>query len=422
MIRGRARRIWWQPSFGLALSLALAGLAPAHALSAAPSDPAGSRAPAVEAAAAVLIDVETGTVLFGKNTREPRPVASTTKVMTALLALETCTLDDSVLVSTTAAQAPGSSLYLKSGDLMRMDDLVAAVLLKSANDAALVIAEHISGSIPAFAKRMNERARELGATDTHFVNPHGLHHREHYSSAYDVALITREALKHPRFQELVSATSARILLPSDPAGARTLRNHNKLLRQADFVDGVKTGFVNQSGHCLVASGTKRDWQLIAVVLDSPDMYDEALRLLEYGFASHRRHVYARAGDALGRARVRGGSASSVSAVCQNTLVGVTGTGVSSPPELEVTLHNSLQAPVSRGDPVGEARLIASDTVLARSPLLAGESISHSPFVVATRWGLRTLILVLVSLLLVRTCAKALKTHRNRRSRLPSKSG
>jgi D-alanyl-D-alanine carboxypeptidase (penicillin-binding protein 5/6) len=364
------------------------------------------------------MDAETGTVLLAKQMHQSRPVASTTKIMTALLALENGDLDDSVVAGPAALEVTGSALYLKPGDVMRMDDLLTALLLKSANDAAVVIAEHISGSVPAFANRMNERARELGATHTHFVNPHGLHHPDHCSSAHDLALITREALEHPRFRELVGSRRAEILFPRGPARARTLRNHNKLLQRAAFVDGVKTGYVKESGHCLVASATEDDWQLIAVVLDSPDTYAEALRLLEYGFAGFHRQVFAQPGDALGRAPVRDGTKRTVPAICQDTLIALAGPDLPHQPKLEVTLLGPLSAPIAQGDNVGQVRLVAGSDVLAQAPLLAGEAVPRAVLRIIAVWSLRGLFVLLLALLLVRHYAKAVQAHRGRRLRLP----
>ena len=375
------------------------------------SAPAAARAPSVDAQAAVLIDTETGTVLYGKRMHERRPVASTTKVMTALLALENCEPDEFVVVSERAASATGSSLYLNAGERVKMDDLLAALLLKSANDAANAIAEHVSGTIEAFAGRMSERAQELGAWNTRFTNPHGLHDAQHYSSAYDLALITREAMTHERFRELVATETAEIELPRASNGTRKLVNHNKLVRRVDFVDGVKTGYVRHSGHCLIASGTQNGWQLIVVVLDSPEMYDEALRLLEYGFANYRPTVYAEPGDAVGRARVRGGVADSVGAICQRTLAAVVGPGIHDDAHLEVKLVE-LQAPVEAGASAGVARLVAGGRIVDESPLLTAEAVPRSAAITLGLWALRVLVLVTVGAVLVRTYGKARKNHRS----------
>ena len=376
------------------------------------SQPGASR-PAIQAGAAILMDAQTGTVLFEKASHQRRAVASTTKIMTALLALEAGGLDQPVTMSRSAAQVSGSSLHLREGETVRMDDLLTALLLGSANDAAVAIAEHMAGSVEAFADEMNARARELGARDTHFVNPHGLHEPDHYSSAYDLALITRAAMEYPRFRELVQAKTAEIGLYGGAEGRRSIANHNKLLWRSQFVDGVKTGYVKESGPCLVASATRDSWQLIAVLLDSPEAYEEALCLLDYGFSTYRRRAYARDGDALGRVRVRGSIRRTVPAVCEETLAAVAGPGLADDaPRLEVTLKD-LRAPVARGDVVGEARLVARGRVLARSPLVAGEPAARSMLIIISVWAARVLVFLLLMVLLARTYAKAVKAHRCR---------
>ncbi len=374
--------------------------------------------PAIEARAALLLDVDTGTVLYQKAIHQSRPMASTTKVMTALLALEHAGLDDEVVVGPAAEAVSGAKVGLEPGDIVQMDDLLAALLVASANDAAIAIAEHISGTVEEFAQLMNRRAEQLGATHTHFVNPHGLHDPDHYASAYDLALITREALKHERFRQLVAAKTVDVWLPSASERPARLLSHNKLLWRADFATGVKTGFVNQSGHCLIASGEKGGWQLLAVLLDTPDMYAEAEALLEYGFGSFHHAVYARPGDAVGRARVRGGRQSHVPAICQRTLSCVAGPGIGEDQRLEVTL-DTLEAPVSHGEPAGQARLIAGGEVLASSPLVAGGDVPRSRLLSFGLWLLRTIVVIAILVLLTRTYAKAVKAHRRRRGRFPA---
>ncbi len=379
-------------------------------------------APAIEAKGAVLMDAGTGTVLFGKEMHQPRPMASTTKIMTALVALEADRLDDTVTISTRAVQVSGSSLHLKEGDVVEMDELLAALLLESANDAAVAIAEHLGGTVEAFADEMNQRARQLGCKHTHFVNPHGLHDPEHYASACDLAVITRKAMEYSRFRELVRGKSAEIALPGTTDGPRTLVNHNRLLWRESSVDGVKTGYVKESGRCLVASATRGGWQLIVVVLDSPDPYEEGLRLLDYGFSGYGREVYARAGDALGRVRVRGSLRRSVPAICERTLAIVSGLGVPSvPARLEVKLK-SLTAPVSRGDVAGEARLTGGGRTLARSALVAGESAPRSTLAIALIWVMRAGVLALLIVLLARTYGKAVKGHRGGGGGIPPEGG
>jgi D-alanyl-D-alanine carboxypeptidase (penicillin-binding protein 5/6) len=382
---------------------------------------AGARAappPKIEASAAVLMDAASGVPLVQKAIHERRPVASTTKIMTALLAIESSDPEEWVTVGEEVNGVTGSCLYLQPGERMQMKDLLAALLLRSANDAAVVIAAHVGGSVEAFVARMNERARELGAKDTHFVNPHGLYDPDHYSSAYDLALFTREAMKHELFRRLVAARWAEVSRP-DTNGGQAVKNHNKLLWRADFVDGVKTGYVRQSGHCLVASGTHDSWQLIAVVLDSPDTYDEALGLLEYGFANYRERVFARAGDAVGQAIVKGGRTRSVAAVCDRTLGLPVGPDV---PEgrLEVALKQ-VRAPVAQGAVVGEARLVLGSETVERAPLLAAAAVERSFWAGPVVWVMRAVAVIVIAAALVRIHAGIAKGHRRRRRHIAAES-
>jgi len=379
---------------------------------------ARAAAPAIEAKSAVLVDVASGQVLYQRSAHERRPVASTTKIMTALIALESARLDEWVVVSPDAPQVEPSVLDLKPGEQVRLDDLLAGLLLKSANDAAVAIAEHVSGSVGKFSQRMNERARELGARDTHFVNPHGLYDPNHYSSAYDLALITREALKHPRFRELVATKATEVFRPYT-VGTETVENHNRLLWETNYVDGVKTGYVSKAGQCIVASATKDRWQLLAVLLDSPDKYGEALQLLDYGFSTFQRKVYARQGDVLDRVPVERGRSRQVEAVCAEALAGVTGPGMPGGGRVELK-DKRLVAPVAKGAPVGEAQLVVGGKVVARSPLVAGRSVPVSWLVVCWWWAWKAVVAVAALAVTVRVSAKAIKAHRRRRSRFPPK--
>jgi D-alanyl-D-alanine carboxypeptidase (penicillin-binding protein 5/6) len=379
--------------------------------------------PAVQAASAVLMDADTRVVLLDKAMHERRPVASTTKVMTALLALEHGKLSDRVTVSPSVLSLErGSNVGLQPGDVVTMDDLLKSVLLASGNDAAVAVAEHIGGSVQGFADMMNARAAKLGAADTHFVNPHGLYDPNHYSSAYDLGLITAAAFAHPRFAELVASKVVEVSLSSAPEGVVQLINHNRLLWRADFVDGVKTGFVKESGHCLIASGSKNGWRLIAVVLDSPDMYADAKALLDYGFATFQRQVYARAGNAVGRAAVRSGTHSRVPAVAERTLACVTGPGLTDEGCRLLVKVEKLTAPVAKGAWVGEARLVSGARTLAASPLLAGEEVGRSWLKIIAIWLFWIVFVAAAFVFSVRTGAKIVKARRFRRRLLATESG
>ncbi len=244
----------------------------------------------VRAAAAVLMDGETGDVLFERNPDEPRPPASTTKILTALVVLERGRLTDSVVVSQGAARVGGYRLGLRHGQRVSLGDLLAAILIRSANDAAVAAAEHVGGSLPGFVSLMNAKAVELGMRHSHFANPHGLDDPAHFATARDMALLTRAALQHPSFAQLVRTREAtltiwqrasRRLVPQ----ARVVQSHNKLLGRLEGADGVKTGYTEGAGQCLVASASRGGQRMIAVLLDDPQRWTDAAMLLEFGFVS-----------------------------------------------------------------------------------------------------------------------------------------
>lgn len=397
----------------LALCLFFALAAPAVA----------SEAPAVTAESALLMDWLTGDVLYAKDADSPRPIASTTKIMTALIALERGKLDDRVVVPAPAVEMGESTCYLEPGETLTLEDLLKAMLLQSANDAAAAIAVHVDGTLPAFAARMNKRAAELGATHTHFVNPHGLHDPNHYSSARDLALITREAMRHPVFRQLVATKETTIPWPGKPWD-RELWNHNRLLWRADFVDGVKTGWVRASGHCLVASGTQRGWRLISVVLNSEDQWQDSLNLLTYGFTNFELKRYLARGQVAGRARVSWGRTATVPALAADDLAAVVPRGSADPHEVRVRLTHPC-APLQRGERVGVATLTNGGHPVGAVQLLAAAPVGRS--VVNWLWlGLKwasgvglLAVLLAATFRQVRRYAKAAKSARRRRRSLPA---
>jgi len=407
-------------SFLIALAVfGLASAVPLPVLCQVKGAPA-AQPPAVSASTAVLMDAATGTVLYDKAMHQRRAMASTTKIMTALVTLESADLKDLVPVGEDAMKVESPGLDFKPGERLALDDLLTALMLKSSNAAAIAIADYLAGGVPAFAQKMNERARALDLKDTHFANPHGLSAPEHYSSAYDLAVITRVAMDFGRFRALVAEKMAEISRP-DVNTKETVTNHNKLLWRADYVDGVKTGWVRESGHCLVASATRNGWQLIAVVLDSGDTYSDALALLDYGFATYRQHVFAQRGDAVGRVRVRFGSPGSVSAIAQQSLAQMTGPGLPPAGKLEVTTKR-LTAPIVQGSTVGEARVLVNGKPIATSRLVAGEPVKRSPLVVAGEWAARMAGLLAVAVVGIRTGAKLVKVRRRRRRGVAPQSG
>ncbi len=267
--------------------------------------------PTVSAKSAVLLEAESGRVITGKREHVRMPMASTTKIMTALVAMERVPLDRVVSVSAKAVGVEGSSVYLFAGEELTMEALLYAMLLESANDAAAAIAIEVGGSIDAFADLMNEKAKELGLADTHFKNPHGLGDEDHYTTAYDLAVIAAEALKNVTFRRIVSTYKKTIPMQST-GGVRLLINHNKMLRLYDGAIGVKTGFTKQSGRCLVSAAERDGVMLVAVTLSAPDDWNDHTRLLDYGFSLYERINLTTAGGFRADVSVVGGTLPKVS--------------------------------------------------------------------------------------------------------------
>ncbi len=250
---------------------------------------------AISAKSAILIDSNSGRVLYEHNSYEKLPMASTTKIMTGLLACESGKLSESVKVSAFASGTEGSSLWLKIGEKQTLENLTYGLMLKSGNDAAVAIAEHLGGSIDAFALLMNKKAREIGAINTNFENPHGLDSDGHYTTAYDLALIAREAMKNKKFSQIVSTKTYSIPMQGEKWD-RTLKNHNKLLWNYEGCNGIKTGFTKKCGRCLVSSAERNGRALICVTLNAPDDWKDHTYLLNYGFDNFDTEVVAKKGE------------------------------------------------------------------------------------------------------------------------------
>ncbi len=240
-------------------------------------------ADALSAQSAILIEADSGRVVCEKQGDLKLPMASTTKIMTALVALELASSDTLITVSPQAVGVEGSSVYLTEGEKLTLEALLYALLLESANDAAAAIAIGLCGSVEAFAEKMNQKASELGLQKTHFTNPHGLHDENHYTTARELAIIARYALQDPLFRTIVATRKATIP-HATPSNVRLLINHNKLLRLYDGCIGIKTGFTRDSGRCLVSAAERDGVTLIAVTLRAPNDWDDHISLFDYGFS------------------------------------------------------------------------------------------------------------------------------------------
>ena len=238
----------------------------------------------ISARAAVLIDAQTGQIICSKNETSKLPMASTTKIMTTLLMLESGNLDEEFVVDSNAIKVEGSSMGLTEGDIVTKRSLCYGMLLPSGNDAANSTAIKLAGSIDSFADMMNERARKIGMNNTNFVTPSGLHDKNHYSTAYDMALLTREALKNDDFREICSSKTAKLSYGNPPYD-RWLTNSNKLLSMYPDCIGVKTGFTDEAGRCLVSAVKRNGITLICVTLNASDDWNDHIEMYDYGFSS-----------------------------------------------------------------------------------------------------------------------------------------
>lgn len=239
----------------------------------------------ISAHAAVLIDAATGRILYGKNEDQPRLIASLTKIMTAIVAIENGNMNELVKIGPHAVGVEGSSIYLKLGEKIPLKTLLYGLMLRSGNDAAIAIAEHIGGSVEGFVYLMNQKVEHLGLKNTHFTNPHGLDHSEHYSSARDLALVTAYGMKNPIFKEIVGTKEKTVDWPGEEWD-RKFYNKNKMLTLYPGADGVKTGFTKRAHRTLVSSATRNGVQLIAVTLDDGDDWKDCMELFDYGFKQY----------------------------------------------------------------------------------------------------------------------------------------
>ena len=331
---------------------------------------------------AILTEASTGRVIFEKNADERRPVASVTKVMTILLTLEaleegSVTEKDSVLVSEHAAGMGGSQAFLDANRSYPLGELLGSVIIASANDSAVALAEYLCGAEEAFVRRMNERAAQLGLSDTHYVNCTGLPAPNHYTTARDIARLSAQLDAHPRYYEYSTVW----MKDFQHSGGRItqLTNTNRLIRFYPGCDGYKTGSTNEARYCISATAQKNGMRLIAVVLGSDasqTRFDEARAMLEYGFANVQLFTPIGEGDSLDMTvPVRLGGRDSVSVVSGGTGALLLRRGEQSGISLEAALLERVTAPVHRGDVLGEIRVRRGDEILMTIPAVAGEDVA-----------------------------------------------
>ncbi len=348
----------------------------------------------LESESAILVDAGSGQVLFEKKCHERLRPASVTKVMSLLLIMEAIDtgkikLSDIVTCSEYAAGMGGSQIWLEPGEQMTVDDLLKCVTVGSANDATVALAEHIYGSIEAFVNEMNSRAKKLGMKDTNFVNATGLDADNHYTSAYDIALVSRELLsKYPLIHKYTT-----IWMDTVRDGEFGLANTNKLIKFYDGCDGIKTGSTSKSLFCLSATAVRSDLRLIAVVMAAPTSkirFAETSKLFDHGFASFSSVLAAKKGEAYGTVKVAKGIKGKIDCVMSEDARVLVRKGKEETVERVISLPEKVKAPVEKGQKIGEVEMKTREKKLASFDLVAAESVGKATFVklftsIVDRW-------------------------------------
>lgn len=326
------------------------------------------KAGAISAECAILIDAQTGRVLYEKQAEEKSLIASTTKIMTALVICEQTNVLDRVKIPKEAVGIEGSSMYLKEGEVLTVQELLYGLMLQSGNDAAVALAIYCGGTVEGFTELMNDKAHRLGMTQSHFANPNGLDSPGNYSTARDMAILTAYAMQNPIFAQTVSTKTITI-------GERCLRNHNKLLWQLEGANGVKTGYTKAAGRILISSVTRMGRQLIAVTFNAPDDWQDHKTLIEDGFSRFTVQKLIRQGQTLGQLELAGGQETSVDLIAAEDFSYSLAQGE----RVTISLPEAgfAYAPVAEGQEAGFAHILVDGTAVAKVPLVYGATIERA---------------------------------------------
>lgn len=331
--------------------------------------------PNINAMAGIVMDMESGRVLFEKNAYKRMPIASTTKIMTAILAIENGNLEDEVTVSKLASSIRGSVIHLRAGEQIKLKDLLYGLMLNSGNDASIAIAEHIGGSLENFLEMMDYKARLLGARNTGFKSPHGLDKEGHFSTAYDLAVITKYALQNPTFSKIVGTKSIY-------AGNRNLYNTNEMLNLYPGADGVKTGYTGLAGRCLVTSVTRDDQRYISVVLNCPTVTQRAQSskaILDYAFNNYKLCKLLDGGTVISELPVIKGVENKIPIEAVDSITFPLRIDEIEKIEKRIVLPDNIEAPTYAGIDVGVIQFILDGKLLAQTELKTLADISRKDF-------------------------------------------
>ena len=315
------------------------------------------------------MDAQTGRVLYDKNADQRSLIASTTKIMTALLVCEQCNVLDRMRIPREAVGIEGSSMYLKEGEVLVIQDLLYGLMLHSGNDAAVALAIYCGGTVEGFVDLMNDKARLLGLDNTHFANPNGLDHPEHYSTARDLAVLSAYAMENPVFAHTVSAKVMTV-------GQRSMRNHNKLLWTVDGADGIKTGFTKKAGRILVSSAVRDGRRLIAVTIHDPNDWQDHKILLEDGFACYTLRQLVAAGQQLGTVEIMSGTEKRVPVLSGDSFSYAMASGEQA--TIVLPEPGFVYAPVSAGGEAGFAMICIGGKTVGKVPVVYGQTVELEP--------------------------------------------
>ncbi len=326
----------------------------------------------ISADKAILIDKETGLVLYSKNADIKAGMASTTKIMTAIVIIENMSLQDEVLITKESVGIEGSSIYLSEGEIFTVESLLYGLLLESGNDSAVALAVGLSDDLNKFIEKMNIKAKEIGMVNTNFANPHGLSDDNHYTTARDLSILSSYAMDNEIFRKIVS-TEKKIIKPINSEYVRYCTNHNKLLGQMDIITGIKTGYTKADGKCLVTSAVKDNTELICVTLNSSDNWNDHKTLLNNGFELFKKRILATKGEYASEISVVGGSVNYITASNISQIELLLPENVEL--EFKVVVPPFVYAPIEKGDFVGEIRIYSSQKIIYSFPLCADESVN-----------------------------------------------
>lgn len=328
----------------------------------------------IGAKSAILIERDSGRILYAKNISEKLPIASTTKILTALIAIEKGDLEKIVTIKKEWTDIEGSSIYLKANEKIKLKDLIYGLMLRSGNDAGVAIACEIAGSVDNFSVLMNKRAKEIGAKNTNFINPHGLHSDEHYSTAYDLALITREALKNKIFRE-ISKTNDYTSMRENP---QIFYNKNKTLNQYDGGDGVKIGYTKVAGRCLVASATREDMQLIAIVLNDGNWFNDSYKLFDYGFENFKNTTIIRGNNFIKNLYIENSNIEKIPIITDKKFTYPLTKNELKDINISIKTRDKLIAPIEKGYNIANIDVKLKDKIIYKNKILLNNKIKEKP--------------------------------------------